>query len=920
MIITVCPNIILFTSYVSRILNLIKPKRLNFCLSMNPIKYFELFKYFTKFIHIQERAVTTTHSGLFLFICRLISYFLFISARHMLAQQRLDDSDGTQISETNSFHWRTDIGSSDQNLYKKRDADIRKSTLLRRLWGNNKSLSEKKSRSIGDWHNSTSKLFPEKNSHSLSSTQSSPEHKKLINRRVVNEEFSATRNSKYSTKYNFEDSVTSPKKQIYKNMEFVNNNKSIGSNKIMSNRQSNYKFSVNSINNSKITSEMECEHYSTRSTDDNTSTTSYATYSDNCDSTFTYSKMSNTTTSTCDTCENNNNNLLQKVNGVSDQKKSSGNLTSTTDDSKYEKYPAVNEATQTSDITNLNIISNVQLSQSTINSIFHHVLNDLNDDKSKNSGDVAQEKISERDDTINNSKLVKVQQIPSFYLKTNDDINVSSDQSRILKYMISNVGTGSNYGKPAEVPQIIVPRYSALPRTSSMEVNTSSGDGTDKESDTLSLVDSLEDPTSPRSNEKLCGNDNRIVRGDISPLLLPDNSKKRKHLKPATFYVPIETDAEAELKPVADHLPAKLKEKLWNRQIKREEKVAKAKSSLFDSMNNHSVMVITNDFNDNATLKQFSDINSNSFKFKSKPMLPSIDRNYKYRINRDKVRTQTNEKNKETVNKSAKRKSEFVSQGQPDDSFKYKVKPGRHLSLRMRHKPDRLTPIYTTRKELSHENVSKKTCNQSETVKRIEILEIVECIQTNAQPLKNKSKIPVLVKPKPTKSQQQSNFAKPCYLDFEQTHLGDPKIDQLIANILIDSLNINQTDVTPPLKSNRISDSKSTEPYFQSSSKQKFDSIPEERSCQIHENSKCSSFEDYSSDKSNDNRVTGDEKEVCNNPPIQTDNASVILNKNENPSTVPKGWITFYMLHKHQGSPDSTSDEGINISQIHQKF
>lgn len=844
----------------------------------------------------------------------------------MLAQQRLDDSDGTQISEsTSSIHWRSDIGSSDQNLHRNRDIGIRRSTLLRRLWSNNKSLSEKRSRYGGhyDWQYSSVKLI-----NSQSSAQSSPEHKKLINRRSLNKDDSRTspstvRSNKITSKYNFNESnVISPKRQINKRIDLINDQKSIGINRYCENLQT----------------ETEYEQSSTRSTDDNTSTTSYATYTDNYDSTYTYNtKMSNTTSSTCDTYENNNNNNNDgndNNNKVVQQKAIEVNRKFNQMEFEkclHDKCGAVNESTQTSDITNLNIISNVQLSQSTINSIFNHVLNDLHDDRIKNVNDIKNDSNS---DDNNVTKLIKVKEVPSFYLKSKDNTDLN-DESQILKYMIGNVGTGSNYGKPAEVPQLIVPRYSALPRTSSMEVNTSSGDGTDKESDTLSLVDSLEDPASPRINEKLTNYDNKLVRGDISPLLLPDNSKKRKRLKPATFYVPIETDAETEVKPVADHLPARVKEKLWQRQIKREEKIAQTKSNFLTALNNHSLMVIMNDNNDNSSLRQYTEGTTGSsggrVKLKSRPLLPSIDRGYKHKSSRDNVKIQPEENGKKNESKSVKRKSVFASQGQLSDSYKYKVKPGSQLSLRMRHKPERLTPIsVNTRNEFMHENVMKKACNQNEVDnKRIEILEIVECIQAtgldNNQHIKNKSRIPVLVKPKMNKlqQQQQHSFLRPCYLDSDQVQVSDPKIDQLIANILIDSLNISQgensmTDVMIQSKSQRIGESRSSETYAHvkhsqhaQQTKKKFDSIPEEITCQSN-NSKSGSVEDI-----NDNYNDKSDVKIVrtNKGDIKEEGANV-----KNSSTVPKGWITFYMLQKHQGSPDSTSDEGINISQIHQKL
>lgn len=75
--------------------------------------------------------------------------------------------------------------------------------------------------------------------------------------------------------------------------------------------------------------------------------------------------------------------------------------------------------------------------------------------------------------------------------------------------------TGSNYEKfPIENP--VIPRYSALPRTNSMIVNTSSIDySSDSE---LSLTDSLEDPDEfrPSRLRKQSKHDQRMVRGEVT--------------------------------------------------------------------------------------------------------------------------------------------------------------------------------------------------------------------------------------------------------------------------------------------------------------------------------------------------------------------------------------------------------------------
>lgn len=75
--------------------------------------------------------------------------------------------------------------------------------------------------------------------------------------------------------------------------------------------------------------------------------------------------------------------------------------------------------------------------------------------------------------------------------------------------------TGCNYEKyPIENP--IIPRYSAIPRTNSMIVNTSSIDySSDSE---LSLTDSLEDPDEFRTSRhrKQSKHDQRMVRGEVT--------------------------------------------------------------------------------------------------------------------------------------------------------------------------------------------------------------------------------------------------------------------------------------------------------------------------------------------------------------------------------------------------------------------
>lgn len=155
------------------------------------------------------------------------------------------------------------------------------------------------------------------------------------------------------------------------------------------------------------------------------------------------------------------------------------------------------------------------------------------------------------------------------------DVNTSSN-------VISNI-MPCLYQKPQQVP-IVVPRFSAVPYSESMEVNTSSEEEASScESDCLSMVDSLDDPNSPRLMEhdhrmkrKISKHDSKPVRGDIM-LLLPENSNNKASRLPKdkseTFFVPIKEDSiecEKDNIVVAEHMPEKIKDKLFKRQQKRE--------------------------------------------------------------------------------------------------------------------------------------------------------------------------------------------------------------------------------------------------------------------------------------------------------------------------------------------------------------
>lgn len=166
-------------------------------------------------------------------------------------------------------------------------------------------------------------------------------------------------------------------------------------------------------------------------------------------------------------------------------------------------------------------------------------------------------------------------------LGTIDALEVHTRRNNANSDAIADVTVGAgNYARANE--QVLVPRFSAFPHTDSMEVNTSSSD--DAEiigSDCTSLVDSLDDPNSPRSillRRSLNGRRSELVRSAIDVLdLLPESASLDENIpmkdKGESFFIRIKDDdydCEKENINVADHMPEKIKERLYRRQKKRE--------------------------------------------------------------------------------------------------------------------------------------------------------------------------------------------------------------------------------------------------------------------------------------------------------------------------------------------------------------
>lgn len=137
----------------------------------------------------------------------------------------------------------------------------------------------------------------------------------------------------------------------------------------------------------------------------------------------------------------------------------------------------------------------------------------------------------------------------------------------------------------------LVPRCSALPHTASMEVNTSEED-TQMDalgSDAASLVDSLDDPDSPRSallRRSLAAGPRRpeLVRSAVDVLdLLPEDVRCDSASRDGgeAFFVRIRDDTtpDGERARVAEYMPERIRQKLHRRHRKRELRMECARRS-----------------------------------------------------------------------------------------------------------------------------------------------------------------------------------------------------------------------------------------------------------------------------------------------------------------------------------------------------
>lgn len=910
---------------------------------------------------------------------------------------------------------------SDSNLHKKIGSNLmRKSTLMKRMWQSNKPLSESSARLKGsycDWH--YRKSYQYRSTHSLNSNQSSPEHTRYPTKTQLHEKKSL---SSSPNKYDHTDKINLDGHQIIKS-EFRDFNKNVTNVNAQHRRldniapESHYNgtpnFDTNMSNSSctndtkttipqnssvlsktslntntwtTTTAETESEHYSTKST----CTTSTTIFSDNSDSayinsnsnfTFDGSSSVGTTTYSSEKFLEENDNIVDNENAntyrIIENRTTlpqvvHSNVKSSKEESREELGTVNESSTQTQNMTNLNVISNIQLSQSTLNLIFNQVMQDVHKSPTTNinvttvSANVPVKSNIQND--MSQSKVIKVQQIPSFYLKTKPSEPSILEKPQVLKYMVSNVGTGSSYSKPPEIPQVVVPRFSALPRTTSMEVNTSSGESSDKESDTISLVDSLEGTNSPRVDLNQNHNyDDKPIIGSLSPLL-PDNSLKvnKVGVKPASvFFVPIETNVKTDDKTMADRLPIKVRERLSKRQSKREQKSREYEENLISPKSDSNYVSASDNGNKiqnnaNKMSKIFPEVNTIKNKNKTKYLLHGIESIRKNKSeNNCNIKPPESHKSKENIHKQVKRKSVF----KPEHTYVTNKKPSFWKSKSHHKTTEKLSPLYTPKNEYVYNIVPKTIYHKTEfnnSNKQIEILEIVECVEKPKRcsfqdsSKHKKSKIPVLIQSKFPNITKNEKHEKPVYLDFNQIHDVEPKLDQLIANILIDALNKADLENPYEVKNRNLANTslmlEKRPPILQplqsrhqgNKYQQTFEAIPEEKPTATH-----SSLEDVSQFNGENNKTSiqnnaqiisnkkvlphsagkhlrnDSENSLHDDIPLPTSTSkrvNVNMRNDEKTYSLPKGWISFYTVHKNEGSSESTSDEGINISQKFKKL
>ncbi|CAH2227178.1 jg14581 [Pararge aegeria aegeria] len=452
-----------------------------------------------------------------------------------------------------------------------------------------------------------------------------------------------------------------------------------------------------------------------------------------------------------------------------------------------------------------------------------------------------------------------------------DEIEVQTQRNSSEYEVLGGVGAGNYYEENDD--SAIVPRFSAFPHTESMEVNTSSSEDAELlGSDCTSLVDSLDDPNSPRSillRRSISNNKrNELVRSAIDVLdLLPENADKNGSISPKekgeAFFIRIkddDCDCEKENIIVADHMPETIKQRLFKRHRKREmrmecarrSKVKQLKRDLeHENLQNQKAMykskkemekecmLIINALIDDVIAKIAQD------EYKCMRISQRSNKLVAAKSDENLIRKHWKKDVENNNNRNARKLGKTVVSHSCSDSLDKEYRKGERL---IRGKLS--TQAQQTSNSSTDESPPKRIYQKSEIRdgnKCIEILEILEYVNssqnsdtTNSDENHNlslrnkKSRIPVPVNEKVQRIQkgssqrsQKSNGSRitPPILSRER----NGKSSQLLASMLLDALEDDDTTHDVPVRRASVpcdSRARSNSLRF----KNVFDIIPEERS------------------------------------------------------------------------------------------
>ncbi|GAB0097412.1 hypothetical protein DMENIID0001_130490 [Sergentomyia squamirostris] len=447
---------------------------------------------------------------------------------------------------------------------------------------------------------------------------------------------------------------------------------------------------------------------------------------------------------------------------------------------------------------------------------------------------------------------------------------------------IAAVGTGSSYpdvdsnGEP-----LLIPRLSAFPRTESMEVQPSSasacedgenGDNLPDDEDSDSLVDSLDDPESPE--HKFHSTESLKAPSSAETAKSPQIREKGE-----AFFVPMsETQIPVdEHIVVADTMPEKLRDKLVRRQkrrdmkkeqeIRRRQKMQKYIDQKLEERLEE--LQVNGNRNSRAIIAKkdipATSVSTNGAKGAKKNVLRTeIGMLESYTIDsRGNMQFNPPPKEAPKAPKTIKRTNftrkitKSKSEEHPVPEKKFQVKKSSSDTLPRRGKGVRkdvqhMTLYQTADLTPDTEGGPRRMYQKTEIQdgeKRIEILEIVECLDTSPETspgMRNpmtyrvgakscrRSRIPVPIYKSARKSGQRSShngMASP-------RTMANAKVDKLIADLLIEALN-NPVDIgiefVPSPKIEKAVNGKKNGVKKRSANSgikyhQVFDVIPEERS------------------------------------------------------------------------------------------